>query len=99
MRALLRRFAVWLLRTTDLPLPEPIPGPVTPFSTVIVAPDPVRCDSCGRHLSDHACPAVTIDGEIARCVRCGCSMPKGTLRQHTGDWICHGCKSSLTVGV
>ena len=97
MRALLRRFAVWLLRTTDLPVPHAPFEAVPQTEPVLLATPSPRCDTCGRMLADHACPAITVDGDIALCACCGHTLPKGTVKQHTGEWVCLSCKSSLTA--
>ena len=94
MTLLIQRFAHWLLKTTGY-------VPVSALETIVNLSEPVQtcCDRCGQNLQQHACPTVTIDGEIAVCVGCGSVLPRGTVRQHTGAWMCQSCKGKIATGL
>ena len=95
MRALLARFGHWLVSLS---------GEVVSDATLAaLATDPlvgdVTCPKCRKAIAVHPCPAVTIDGEIARCASCQVILPDGTIRQHTGAWLCAPCKGKIATGL
>ncbi len=94
MRLLLQRFAFWLLKVTGYVSPGVLETVVN-----IAEPTQTHCDRCGQSLQQHSCPMVTVDGLIAECVSCGCILPRGTVPQHTGIWMCPHCKGKIATGL
>ena len=97
MQKLIARFAHWLLKLTEPPPLVDLTQPVVAPNVVLFAPEPAHCDKCGQEWTAHPCQARTVDGDLASCAACGCKLPKGTIRQHTGAWLCIGCKSRIAV--
>lgn len=98
MSKLIARFAHWLLSLSETPELIDLNQPIQAPNVVLFAPEPARCDKCGEEWTRHPCAARNVTGDVAFCATCGSTMPKGSVRQHTGAWICAGCKSRLTLG-
>ena len=98
MKTYLARFVRWLLTFTEPTPSVDLDQTIAATNVVLFAPEPARCDKCGQEWTSHPCAARNVTGDIAFCATCGATMPKGSVRQHSGAWLCGGCKSRLTLG-